>query len=96
MIVPAEVFESGPGEVVRQHPEEHHLVLLREIGNQFGEIGRRPIAKDSAQACKIALMNERANLRFEEFSEHGPEGMLMNGELVSRQGEKKGRAVISR
>src|SRR5206468_3326758 len=71
LVVAAQVFEGLSGQPARENAKQNDLVFIRQVRDQFGDIGRRPFAKNLLERRKIALMNQRLNFGAKKLAEHG-------------------------
>ena len=58
-----EIFENIRRERGRQNAENDDLIVLRQIEDDFGKIGRRPFAKNLAQRAEIARLDQALDFR---------------------------------
>ena len=71
LLVGVKVLEHVRGKGLRDHAEDHDLVLVRQVGDHVGQVSRHPLGEQGAQTSEITGGHEALDLGLEEFAEHG-------------------------
>ena len=65
-----EIFKNIRRQIMRQHAEDDHLIVLLHIENHLRHVRRRPFRKQFAQAHEIARIDQALDFRDENFADH--------------------------
>ena len=63
--VELEVLERLRRDLVRQHAEENHLLVVGQVGDQFRKVGWRPVLENLPQVREVARLDEFLDFRLE-------------------------------
>lgn len=66
-----EVFEDVGGDGLGEDPENHRLFFVREFGDTFRDVRRRPIEKGLSESGEVALLDQLFDFWADEISKHG-------------------------